>query len=271
LVTRVAVVFLLAVGVGAAEEEKDEKPEEKNVPWHVKDAELRVPVKVDVKAALLRMPPQVYLADLKPLEITGGLAFNPKTKDPIGRDLRKPQEKAATIAKQKELYKKEKTKWDPKAYSRLGEDEGGPILRVSGSVTVAIRPEYKYFSWGPSGAAKVTIDGKLVPEESLLQVTWKEGENSKNTYKERKLTRLAPIPPGAKTLKLEMTPHRHYVLSQAGFITRSPGRRTRDDLCPRSRLEPPGPHCASIRWRAGRLPHRLGGGRKTDVDISRLV
>ena len=29
---------------------------------------------MDVKAALLRMPPQAYIADLKPLEITGGLA-----------------------------------------------------------------------------------------------------------------------------------------------------------------------------------------------------
>ena len=43
-------------------------------PWHVENAELRVPVKVDVKAAWLRMPPQVYIAHLKPLEITGGLA-----------------------------------------------------------------------------------------------------------------------------------------------------------------------------------------------------
>ena len=59
-------------------------------PWHVPNAELRVPVKVVVKNrllrvpvevavnnALLRMPPQVHIADLKPLKITGGLAFDP--------------------------------------------------------------------------------------------------------------------------------------------------------------------------------------------------
>ena len=193
------------------------------VPWHVKDAELRAPVKVAMTDALLRMPPQVYLADLKPLEITGGLAFDPKTKDPIKRDIRKPGEKAATIAKEKERYKQAKTEWDPKGYGRLGEEEGGPILRVSGSVTVAIKPEYNYFSWGPSGAAKVYIDGKLLTEDSLLQVTWREGEDRRRTYKERRLNRLAPIPPGAKTLKVEMIPHRHSFLTQAGFITRSPG------------------------------------------------
>ena len=59
------------------------------------------------------MPPQVYLADLKPLEVTGGLAFNPKTKSAIQRDIRKPEEKAATIAKEKEALQK-------------GEDEVGP-------------------------------------------------------------------------------------------------------------------------------------------------
>ena len=99
------------------------------VAWHVPNAELRVPVKVVVKNrllrvpvevavnnALLRMPPQVYIADLNPLEITGGLAFDPKTKSAIRRDARKPEEKAATIAKEQERYKKAKTKWDPKAY-----------------------------------------------------------------------------------------------------------------------------------------------------------
>jgi len=186
-------------------------------PWHVKNAEIRVPVKVAMTGALLRMPPQVYLADLKPLKITGGLAFDPKTKSAIQRDIRKPEEKAATIAKEKERYKKAKTKWDPKAYSRLGEDDGGPILRVTGSVTLAIRPEYQYFSWRPNGA-KVYIDGKLLPEESLLQVTWKAGEDRRHP-KECRQARLAPIPLGAKTLKLEVGG----LLSQAGFITRSPG------------------------------------------------
>ena len=55
-------------------------PAPKPVAWHLENAELRVPVKVDVKGALLRMPPQVYLADLKPLETTDGLAFDPLSK-----------------------------------------------------------------------------------------------------------------------------------------------------------------------------------------------
>ena len=208
----------------AADAEPAVEPAEP-APWHVENAELRAPVKVDVKGALLRMPPQVYLADLTPLERTGGLAFNPKTKSAIPRDVRKPAEKAATIAKEKERYKKAKTKWDPKAYGRLHEREGGPIMTVTGSATYAIKPEYKYFSWRPNHA-KVYIDGKLVPEESLLQVTWKVGEDRRHP-KECRLARLAPIPPGAKTLKIE-TPARY--LRQAGFITRNP-RVARVTIC----------------------------------------
>jgi WD40 repeat protein len=190
------------------------KPAPKPVPWHVPSSGLRVPVKVDVTAALLRMPPQVYIADLKPLEITGGLTFNPKTKSAKQRDLRKPEEKAATIAREKERYKKAKTKWDPEAYSRVGEREGGPIMRVTGSVTYAVKPEYKYFSWRPR-QGKVLIDGKRVPEELILQVT--EQHSSRRS---RCAAGLVAIPAGAKTLKLEVG-GRH--LRQAGFITRSPG------------------------------------------------
>jgi hypothetical protein len=211
----IALLLCCTTPLSAAETEPAAEP----VPWHVKDAELRVPVKVKMKDALLRMPPQVYVADLKPLAVTGGLAFNPQTKSAIQRDVRKPAEKAATIAKQKELYKKAGKKWDPKAYGRLHEThEGGPIMRITGSATYAIRPEYKYFSWRPNDA-RVYIDGKLVPEESLLQVTWKPGEDRRNA-KECRLARLAPIPSGAKTLKIE-TPARY--LRQAGFIIRSPG------------------------------------------------
>jgi hypothetical protein len=49
--------------LSAADPEPAAEPAAKPVPWHVSNAELRVPVKVDVKSALLRMPPQVYLAD----------------------------------------------------------------------------------------------------------------------------------------------------------------------------------------------------------------
>ena len=201
-----------AAPLSAADPEPAAVEPTKPVAWHVPNAELRVPVKVVVKNrflrvpvevavnnALLRMPPQVYIADLKPLEITGGLAFDPKTKSAIRRDIRKPEEKAATIAKEKERYKKAKTKWDPKAYGRLHEDKGGPIMRVTGSATYAIKPEYKYFSsWSALyPESKIFIDGKPVrPDRNVVT-----------------------IPAGAKTLKIEARdPH----LRQAGFITRSP-------------------------------------------------
>ena len=66
--------------LSAADPEPAAEPAAKPVPWHVSNAEIRVPVKVAMKGALLRMPPQVYIADLKPLKTSGGLAFNPKTK-----------------------------------------------------------------------------------------------------------------------------------------------------------------------------------------------
>ena len=168
-----------------------------------------MPVKVTVDGkvrrdgtypALLRMPPQVYLADLKPLKVTGGLAFDPKTKSAIKHDIRKPKEKAATIAREKERYKKAKTKWDPKAYGRLAEKAGGPIMRASGSATYAIKPEYKYFSnWSVAyyPENKILIDGKPVPYQ-----------------------RVVTIPAGAKTLTIEVLDPN---LRQAGFITRGPG------------------------------------------------
>ena len=67
----IALLLCCATPLWAADAEPLAKP----VPWHVPNAELRVPVKVNVKAAWLRMPPQVYVADLKPLETTDGLAF----------------------------------------------------------------------------------------------------------------------------------------------------------------------------------------------------
>ncbi len=81
---------------------EDAEPAAEPVAWHVQNATLRAPVKVDVKGALLRMPPQVYLADLKPLETTDGLAFDPLSKKAMHIDVRDPKEKAATIAKLKQ-------------------------------------------------------------------------------------------------------------------------------------------------------------------------
>ena len=197
-----------AAPLSAADAAPAAKPAAKPVPWHLSTAEIRVPVKVTVDGkmrrdgtypALLRMPPQVYLADLKPLKVTGGLAFNPKTKSALQHDVRKPKEKAATIAKEKELYKKAKKEWDPKAYGRLGENKGGPIMRASGSATYAIKPEYKYFSnWSVAyyPENKILIDGKPVPYQ-----------------------RVVTIPAGAKTLTIEVLDPN---LRQAGFITRGP-------------------------------------------------
>ena len=85
-----------AAPLSAADAEPAVEPAEP-APWHVSNAEIRVPVQVDVKAALLRMPPQVYLADLKPLERTDGLAFNPKTKSAIQRDVRKPRQRLGDV------------------------------------------------------------------------------------------------------------------------------------------------------------------------------
>ena len=86
------------------------------------NAELRAPVMVDVRAALLRMPPQVYVADLKLLESTDGLAFDPQSKDVIRTYDRGPKGKA---------------------------------------FTVALKPEYEFVTWRPR-RGKVFIDVKQV-------------------------------------------------------------------------------------------------------------
>jgi WD40 repeat protein len=184
-------------------------------PWHVKDAEIRVLVTVAVKDALLRMPPQVYLADLQPLATTEGLAFDPKTKAAIRQDLRKPEEKAKTIAQQEGLFKQQGKVWDPKFYYNVGEGDGGPILRASGSATYAIKPEYQWFSWRAKDGPKVFIDGEAVPEEKIHR--WDQAKNHSRV--EAAMARLVAIPPGAKTLRIESGGQR---LHQAGFITRSP-------------------------------------------------
>ncbi|MDE0854064.1 MAG: PA14 domain-containing protein [Nevskia sp.] len=207
------------------------------MPWHLSNAELRVPVKVEVNAALLRMPPQVYVADLKLLESTDGLAFDPLSKDVIRVDIRDPKEKAATIAKEKAKYKKAGKAWDPKAYGRMLEnEEGGPMLRVKGSVTVALKPEYKFFTWR-SANGKVFIDGKLATPIRIGSRHWQRGEifwpeHGKVGRREgvevpggRDVVQggLVTIPAGAKTLKLERVPGRwHHHLRQAGFITQYP-------------------------------------------------
>ena len=220
------------------------------VPWHVKNAELRVPVKVDVTAALLRMPPQVYIADLKPLETTDGLAFDPLSKKVMQTDVRDPKEKAARIAKLKQAKLKpgaflSVAAWEAyvkksaNAYGGLTEQEGGPILRLKGSVTVALKPEYQFFTWRGRSGTKVFIDGELVRPERIDARYWQKGKIGwqageidiqvgvevvgHNAQFADHHSSLVAIPSGAKTLKFEVaaSPHTKNV-GQAGFITRHP-------------------------------------------------
>jgi len=95
-------LLLCGGGSARAADAPKTEPAPEPVAWHVSNSELRAPVKVDVKGALLRMPPQVYLADLTPLETTDGLAFDPLSKKAMHIDVRDPKEKAATIAKLKQ-------------------------------------------------------------------------------------------------------------------------------------------------------------------------
>jgi WD40 repeat protein len=227
----IALLLCCATPLWAADAEPLAKP----VPWHVPNAELRVPVKVNVKGALMRLPPQVYLADLKPLKITDGLAFDPQSKEFIRIDIRNPKEKASTIAKLKASSKK----WDPKAYGRMNEKDGGPMLRVKGSVTVALKPAYKFFVWQLLSKGKVFIDGKPVKPHRLGTMVWRQG---KIGWQDGKIdiqegvegigrlgghfghAGLVTIPPGAKTLKFEAARQRGGLpfVRQAGFITRNP-------------------------------------------------
>ena len=239
-------LFLCSAAPLSAEDEPAAAP----TPWHVENAELRAPVKVDVKGALLRMPPQVYLADLKPLETTDGLAFDPLSKKAMQTDVRDPKEKAATIAKLKqselkpqhflsvaawEAYKKKSVN----AYGGLTERDGGPILRLKGSVTVALKPEYQFFTWRGRSGTKVFIDGKPVRLENNPARYWQEGKigwqdgkidiqegfevvGTNSQFADHQ-SALVSIPSGAKTLKFEVTPSPHTTnVAQAGFMTRHP-------------------------------------------------
>jgi len=161
-------VLLLTVSSSVAEDGSNSADEnavvEKPVPWHVADAQFRVPVTAAINDALLRMPPQVYLADLKPTETTGGLVFDPLNKSTI---LRSPQTSATNA-------------------------------QPNGTATYQLKPEYRWFCWR-SKNAKVYIDGELVPDEDIH--TWRKA--GYRPREEVGFARLIAIPPGAKTLKIE--------------------------------------------------------------------
>jgi len=171
---------------------------EEPVPWHVKEADVRIPVTVDVDEAVLRMPPQVYLADLKPREAKA-LSFDPKTKAAVRRDIRPADEKAKMIAKIKEQCKKTGQKFNPAFYK--------PNVRAKGSATFSLRPEYKWFSfgrpWGNRDHVHVFVDGEQIGARAVG----------------REAPYILALPPGAKTLRIEADTSQ---LSQAGFITRHP-------------------------------------------------
>jgi hypothetical protein len=71
---------LLGASTGsAAEPSVPPVPPVPPIPWHVNEADIRIPLTVSIEEALLRMPPQVYLADLDPIEAQG-IAFDRKNK-----------------------------------------------------------------------------------------------------------------------------------------------------------------------------------------------
>ena len=50
------------------------------------------------------------------------------------------------------------------------------MLRLKGSVTVALKPEYKFFTWRGRSGTKVFIDGKPVRLENNPARYWQEGK-----------------------------------------------------------------------------------------------
>ena len=177
-------------------------------PWHVKDAEIRFPLTVDIAEALHCMPPQVYLADLKPLTIKD-ITFDPKSKNANLRDLQKKEEKAKAIARQKKLFEQNKLKWEDKYYySRIGEREGGPIIRIQGSATYAVKPEYKWFS-------RIGRDMRFYVDNKQIS----DYRRAAHGVSLIGAAEMFPIPPGAKTLKLDGAAR---YLHQPGFITQGP-------------------------------------------------
>ena len=185
------------------------KPE----PWHVKEAEIRIPVGVSIEHAWARMPPQVYLADLNPTE-RKELNFDRKTKSAILRDIRSPEDKANIIARLKERCRRNKQEWKPEFY-RL---HGNPIMRVRGTATYGLRPEYKWFSFRMHGHTEVHIDGKRAPEVLGRQDGIHPGDHRFPWYK-REWAAIVRVPPGGKTLTIKADAE---WIKQAGFLTSGP-------------------------------------------------
>jgi len=183
------------------------------LPWHVKEAEIRIPVDVSLENAWGRMPPQAYLADLNPAE-RKELNFDPKTKSAVLRDVRSKEDKERIVAELKERCRKNNQEYKPEFY-RL---HGNPIMRVKGSATYTLQGEYKWFSFRSRGHAEVHVDGKKVPEVVGWQDGIHPGDHRFPTYKREGAT-VVRIPPGGKKLTIKVDSE---WVKQAGFLTRGP-------------------------------------------------
>ena len=184
-----AVPVLLAAMLGAGAGSAAESP----VPWHIQKAEVRIPLTASFEGALHQMPPDVYLADLNPVE-TNGLSFDPVTKNAVTRDANTPEEKAKIIADRQQWCKERGQEYKPDFYQPNWQ-------AASGSATFALKPEYKWFSFWSKGSMKVSVDGQVIHDG---------GADPRRAF---------ALPPDGKLLKIEGTGR---WISLAGFITRSP-------------------------------------------------
>ena len=187
LMVPVFLAALLGAGAGYAAEEK--------IPWHVRDADVRIPVTVSIEETLKRMPPDVYLADMTPTG-TKGLAFDRRTKSAVMHDIRTPEQRENIIAEQKKQCAASGQEYKPEMYQ--------PDLRAEGSATFALKPEYKWFSFGFRGEIQVFIDGTNIFQKN----DWGNDLND-----------VIVIPSNAKELRVEA---KLSGLRRAGFITRNP-------------------------------------------------
>ncbi len=169
---------------------------EEPLPWHVQDAEIRIPVTVSLEEAMVWMPPQVYLADLTPLE-TKGLAFDRNTKGVVTSDIRTKEQKENIIADLKRKCAASGQEYKPELYQ--------PDLRANGSATFEMKPEYKRFSFHEGGGVQVLVDDKnIAPDKNIVQ---------------RQSCKMFTLPPAAKKFTITANVRD---LGQAGFITCGP-------------------------------------------------
>jgi len=182
-------------------------------PWHVKEAETRLPVTVSLDHARGRMPPQVYLADLKPLE-TDKLSFDRKTKNAVRWDVRSKEEIQKDIARVKRECKERGQEFTQEIYRVHGHRK----MRAKGSATFPLKPEYQWFSFWGHGHTEIHIDG----DKASGVLGGHGGEHPHHppfpTSKGGRAT-LVPIPPGAKRLTIKADAE---WLRQVGFLTRHP-------------------------------------------------